>query len=262
MRRPYSVPYIIGFSCAVCVVCSLLVSSAAVSLKPRQEQNAQLDRQVNVLLAAGLLEPGQRQGREQIAQIFKERIQPVVVELATGAETDIDPATFDPEAEMKNPQRSKPAPPNAAQVQRIPTRALVFKVMKDGDLNEVVLPIMGKGLWSTMYGFIAVDADGNTVRGLTFYQHGETPGLGGEVDNPTWKAHWPGRKIYDQAGEVKLEVIKGRAGPVEEAPHKVDGLSGATITSRGVSHTVEFWFGENGFGPYLKKLRESRRAAS
>ncbi|NLX14128.1 MAG: Na(+)-translocating NADH-quinone reductase subunit C [Phycisphaerales bacterium] len=262
MQRSYSVPYIIGFSCVVCVVCSLLVSSAAVSLKPRQEQNAQLDRQVNVLMAAGLVESGQRYGREQITQIFMERIDPVVIDLATGEETDIDPLTFDPDAEMKDPTRSNPAPSNPAQVKRIPNHALVFKVNKDGDLNQVVLPILGKGLWSTMYGYIAVDADGRTVRGLTFYQHGETPGLGGEVDNPRWKDLWPGRRIYDPAGNVRIEVVKGRAGPPEEAPYEVDGLSGATITSRGVSHTLEFWFGEHGFGPYLVKLRESRRAAS
>ena len=262
MRRSYSVPYIIGFSCAVCVVCSLLVSSAAVSLKPRQERNALLDRQKNVLLAAGLVEPDQRPGREQIAQIFRERIEPVVIELASGEETDIDPRTFDPEAELKDPQNSSPAPPNPAQIQRIPARALVFKVMEGGRVTGVVFPIIGKGLWSTMYGYIAVDADGNTVQGLTFYEHGETPGLGGEVDNQKWKDLWPGRKIYDEEGNVALEVVKGRAGPPEEAPYQVDGLSGATITSRGVSHTLEFWFGEDGFGPYLRKIRESRGGSS
>ena len=126
MRRSYSVPYIIGFSCAFCVVCSLLVSSAAVSLKPRQERNARLDRQMNVLLAAGLLEPGPRPSRERIPRIFEERIEPVVIDLASGEETDIDPRTFDPEAEMKDPQTSTPAPPNPAQVRRIPAHALVF----------------------------------------------------------------------------------------------------------------------------------------
>lgn len=262
MRRSYSVPYIIGFSCAFCVVCSLLVSSAAVSLKPRQERNARLDRQINALLAAGLLEPGRRPSREQITRIFEERIEPVVIDLASGEETDIDPRTFDPEAEMQDPQTSTPAPPNPAQVRRIPEHALVFKVMEEDRLTGVVLPIRGMGLWSMMHGYIAVDADGNTVQGLTFYEHGETPGLGGEVDNQRWKDLWPGRRIYDQDGNVALEVIKGRVGPPQDAPHQVDGLSGATITSRGVSHALEFWFGEHGFGPYLGKLREARGVSS
>jgi Na+-transporting NADH:ubiquinone oxidoreductase subunit C len=111
------------------------------------------------------------------------------------------------------------------------------------------------GLWGTLYGYIALAADTQTVRGITFYQHKETPGLGGEVDNARWKALWPGRKVYDARGRPILNVKKGRAGPVESDPHNVDGLSGATITSRGVGHLVRFWLGEEAFGPYLKKVR-------
>jgi len=120
----------------------------------------------------------------------------------------------------------------------------------------VVLPVEGKGLWSTLYGFLALDKDVNTIKGLTFYQHGETPGLGGEVDNPKWKALWPGRKAFGDDGQPKIAVIKGQAGPVAEDPYQVDGLSGATITARGVSHLVQFWLGTHGFGPYLKQFKE------
>jgi Na+-transporting NADH:ubiquinone oxidoreductase subunit C len=120
----------------------------------------------------------------------------------------------------------------------------------------VVIPVEGKGLWSTLYGFLALDKDVNTIKGLTFYQHAETPGLGGEVDNPKWKALWPGRKAFGDDGQPKIAVIKGQAGPVAEDPYQVDGLSGATITARGVSHLVQFWLGTNGFGPYLKQFKE------
>jgi Na+-transporting NADH:ubiquinone oxidoreductase subunit C len=126
----------------------------------------------------------------------------------------------------------------------------------EGTLDMLVLPIEGKGLWSTMYGFLALDKDLKTVRGLTFYQHGETPGLGGEIDNPRWKALWPDRVAYDEAGEPVIEVIRGRAGTPDEDPHRIDGLSGATITARGVMHTVNFWLGDDGFGPYLETLRQ------
>ena len=101
----------------------------------------------------------------------------------------------------------------------------------------LIMPIEGKGLWSTLYGFLSLDADMNTVRGITFYKHGETPGLGGEVDNPNWKALWNERQAFDADGSVEISVIKGRAGPASEDPHRVDGLSGATLTSKGVSES-------------------------
>ena len=103
-----------------------------------------------------------------------------------------------------------------------------------------------------------LDADTKTIRGLTYYQHTETPGLGGEVDNPRWKALWPGRVAFDENWKPDIKVIKGRVGPPSEAPHQVDGLSGATITSRGVTNMLDFWLGENGFGKYLENFRESR----
>ena len=124
----------------------------------------------------------------------------------------------------------------------------------------VILPIEGKGLWSTLYGYLAVGRDGNTIRGITFYQHGETPGLGGEVDNPKWKALWPGRKAYDAEGHAAIGVIKGQAPGAAEAPHKVDGLSGATITSNGVTKLVRFWLGDGGFGKFLAGFRKGERA--
>ena len=103
-----------------------------------------------------------------------------------------------------------------------------------------------------MYGFIALEEDGNTIQGLTFYKDGETPGLGGEINNPLWLAKWPNRKVYDESGEVEIHVIKGSAPPAQEAPYRVDGLSGATITSNGVTFALQFWLGDNGFGPYIR----------
>jgi Na+-transporting NADH:ubiquinone oxidoreductase subunit C len=142
---------------------------------------------------------------------------------------------------------------------RLPNNALVYHVLKDGKTDMLILPIEGYGLWSVLYGYLALDDDANTIKGITFYQHAETPGLGGEVDNPKWKAGCgPGRKIYDDTGKVALSVIKGQAGPAQSAPHRVDGLSGATITSNGVTNTIQFWFGPSGFGPYLKHFQKSQ----
>ena len=250
--------YTILFATAVCIVCAIVVSSAAVSLKPAQDINAALEKQRNVLMAAGLLEAGEKIDATEVQRRF-ENIRMVVVNLETGEEnTEIDPATFDQMQAAKDPETSSVAPANPALVQRLPDNVLVYEVLGDDGVEAVVLPIQGYGLWSTLYGFIALNNDLNTVRGITFYQHGETPGLGGEVDNPRWKARWEGRQAFGEDGEPKIEVIKGTAGPPEEDPYEVDGLSGATLTSRGVTNLVHFWLGDDVLGPYLDNLAERR----
>ena len=255
-----SVLYNFGFAGAVCVVCAVVVSGAAVSLKDRQALNAALDKQKSVLIAAGLAEDGEDLSREEVASRFQP-IRQLVIDTKTGEVLpEVDPIGFDQDRLAVDPGTSRRAPRNRALVQRIPDRALIYeKLGEDGKPELYVFPVEGKGLWSTLKGFFALDADLQTVRGLTFYDHKETPGLGGEVDNPRWKSLWPGRKVYGEDGAVELEVIKGRAGPPGEAPYRVDGLAGATITSRGVTNLIRFWLGENGFDPFLERVRAERR---
>ena len=134
--------------------------------------------------------------------------------------------------------------------------ATIYEV-RDGDqLKTVILPIRGYGLWSTLWGFIAIDystatedAQSLKVVGLTYYKHAETPGLGGEVDNPAWQQKWPDKRVFDSDWSVRLEVAKNAAGD-----YQVDALSGATLTSNGVSNMLLYWLGEHGYGPYLKSL--------
>lgn len=134
----------------------------------------------------------------------------------------------------------------------------MYLVEKDGALETLILPVRGYGLWSTLYGFVAVKGDLNTVVGFGFYQHGETPGLGGEVDNPKWKALWSGKTLFDEQGQLAVEIIKGSVDPQSaKATHQVDGLAGATLTSKGVNNLLHFWLGENGFGPLLANLKEA-----
>lgn len=255
-----SAKYAVAFAAGVCVVCSVVVSTSAVVLRPRQEANKILDRQKKVLSVAGLLAPGERIDAAEAKARFDAKIRARTVELATGKYADdIDPATYDQKKATKAPETSALAPPNSAKVLRLPRHAVVYHVMDGAKIDKVVLPIEGKGLWSTLYGFIALKRDGNTIAGLTFYEHGETPGLGGEVDNPKWKALWAGRKAYGPDGEPKVQVIKGNAGPAEQNPYAVDGLSGATITANGVSHLVRFWLGDNGFGKYVARFAEEAR---
>lgn len=255
--------YTVMFSAAICVVCAVLVSTAAVSLRDRQSLNAELDRKRNVLRAAGVMREDEVLPREEVEERFAS-FQVVAVDLRTGDEAaDFDPTGYDPRRAQANPNTSLPAPPNDAQIARLAHHALVYKKLdENGELDLVVLPIEGKGLWSTMYGFLALGPDLRTVRGLTFYQHGETPGLGGEVDNPRWKALWPGREAYDDKGDPAIQVIRGAAGPPDADPHRVDGLAGATITARGVTAMLRFWLGEHGFGRYLGQLRQEGTNAS
>ncbi len=264
--------YIVGFCAAVCLVCSVLVSSAAVGLKPLQEKNQLLDRQRKVLAVSGLLEEGKGTDAE-VQALFAARIKPLVVDLSSGEAVEgVSAATFDQQRAKKDPATSRQTEKNPAGVSRVPNRGLVYLVsstdIEEGfALEQYIFPVEGKGLWSTLYGYLALAPNGNVIRGLTFYQHGETPGLGGEVDNPAWKAKWEGRLAFGPRGiaaaeltDPKIEVLKGPAGPVETHPHAVDGLSGATITSKGVSHLVRFWLGPQGFGPFIQ--RAAAEAAS
>ncbi len=257
--RQYSNAYIIGFATVVCLVCSIVVSTSAVALRERQDRNKVLDRQTKVLVVAGLLDEGQKATPQEVEELFENNIVPKIVDLESGEyDVDANVASYDQRKATKDPALSREAPANKAGLTRLPEEALVYQRVEDGEVLSIILPVEGKGLWSTLYGFIALAPDTRTIEGITFYEHGETPGLGGEVDNPSWKALWPGRKAYDENWEPAIEVIKGSAGPVAEDPYSVDGLSGSTLTSRGVTNLVQFWLGENGFEPYLEKLRSER----
>ncbi len=239
----------------LCVVCSIVVSTAAVMLRPAQKANKKADIKVNILRAAGMYDAG-----ESIDEQFK-RIEPKLVDLSTGMFSDeIDLATYDQLKAAKDPSLSEPIPAedDIASLSRREKFAKVYLVKDDnGTLEKIVLPIRGYGLWSTLKGFIALKSDLNTVVGLGYYDHKETPGLGGEVDNPKWKSLWSGKKVYNSDGDVALSVIKGQV--TESTPgaeHKIDGLSGATLTSNGVDYMVDYWLGDNGYAPFLDNLEK------
>jgi Na+-transporting NADH:ubiquinone oxidoreductase subunit C len=252
--------YTFVFATVVSIVCALLIAVSAVGLQAKQEANALLYRQKNVLLAAGLAKPDEDLSRREILKRFDERVKVRLVDLKSGElipEGKQDAKTYDQRKARNDPNQSRPAPPNSA-VSRLPLDGTVYLVEKADGIDQVVLPIEGKGMWGTLYGFIAIDRDGNTVRGLTFYDQKETPGLGGEIANPRWQALWLGRKIYDASWEPALAVIKGNAGPADQDPHRIDGLSGATITSGGVSRLMKFWMSQDGWAPFLRRLREGK----
>jgi Na+-transporting NADH:ubiquinone oxidoreductase subunit C len=256
-----STKYIIGFAAIVCLVCSVVVSGAAVSLKERQTINAQLDQKKKVLGVVNLYTAGESITPDEINSRFAENMETKLVDLDSGKYVDASAeelAAFDQTKARQDVERSKAVDSNAAGVARVPNQALIFLQKKDGQIDKLVLPIEGQGLWSTLYGYIALESDTNTIAGITFYKHGETPGLGGEVDNPSWQALWPGRKAFEETGgkwTPKIGVKKGSAGSVSADPYNVDGLSGATITSRGVGSLLRFWLDDQRFGNYLGNFR-------
>ena len=244
---------ILTVALGLCLVCSVVVSTAAVVLKPAQQANKTLDLKRNILMAAGLLDPVL-----SVEEQF-EQVETRVVSLDEGRFVEgVDPTSFDQREAAKDPAQSRAIPGDAdpAKLVRREDRALVYLVRdQQGGLDKIILPIRGYGLWSTLYGFMALQSDGNTVAGLGFYEHGETPGLGGEIDNPNWKAIWPGKQVY-QGDQVAIQVLKGAVpSGSADAQWQVDGLSGATLTTKGVHNLVRYWMGDQGFKPLLENLR-------
>jgi len=198
------------------LICSVLVASAAIVLKPRQLKNQEEYRQRIILEVAGLMEAD-----GDIAALFA-TIQPEMIDVASGESVEI-------------------------------------YLEKNGDaIEQIILPISGPGLWSTMRGYLALAPDGNTVRGIRFYEHAETPGLGDQIDKADWRNLWVGKKLYGDDNTPRIEVVRGfalRDASNTNLKFQIDGLSGATLTGNGVSRLVQHWIGPEGFGPYLETFR-------
>jgi len=259
----------IAIAVALCLVCAVLVSFAAVALKPLQIDNKAADMKKNILDVAGLLEEG-----ANINTAFAEKIEAKIVDLETGAYVEnINADEFDQRKAAKDPAQSIAIPKDKdiAHIRVKAKYAKVFLVKEGGKLKSIILPMHGYGLWSTLYGFLSLEADGQTVQSINFYDQQETPGLGGEVVNPNWRALWKGKKVYAESeqhsadkgsiseasvGEPALSLIKGAVDTTRPgSQYQVDGLAGATLTSTGVTNLVRYWMGNEGFAPYLKKVR-------
>lgn len=238
----------------VCVVCSALVATAVTVLRPYHlaRRAAERESHVEAILASV---PGLA---DVVGSTAGLRLEAWLVELATGATVvDADPTGFDARAAAREPATSiaLPAERDLAGIGRRARHAVVYVVSVAGRRRLVVLPVHGAGYVSTLYGYLALDPDGETVRGLTFYEQGETPGLGSEVQNADWLAGWAGKRVRDETGTLRLGVAHGRVAAGDPAaPYLVDGLSGATRTANGVTNLLRFWLGPDGFGPFLERL--------
>ncbi|GAD81037.1 Na(+)-translocating NADH-quinone reductase subunit C [Vibrio ezurae] len=245
-----SIKKTLGVVIGLSLICSVVVSTAAVGLRDKQQANAVLDKQTKIVEVAKIAEQG------SVQELFGNYIEPRLVDLKTGEFVEGDAAAYDQRAAAKDPAQSIRLDP-ADDTAKIIRRANVGTVylVKEGDhYSKVIIPIHGTGLWSMMYAFVAVEMDGNTVSGITYYEQGETPGLGGEVENPNWVGQFEGKQLFDDNFKPALKIVKG--GAAADDIHGVDGLSGATLTGNGVQHTFDFWLGDMGFGPFLAKVRE------
>lgn len=236
-------------------VCSALVAGAAVGLRPKQEANRQLDQKKNILRAADLYDKN-----KPVDTLFSV-IETRIIELTTGEfipESQVSPESYNQlkAALSSDFGRSLDKKDDIAGLGRLEKYALVYLVREGDKTVQIILPVRGKGLWSTMYGYVSLDADLTTIRGISFYEHGETPGLGGEIDNKKWQSGWQGKKMYSPSDTIALQVVKGKAPNTgDNAQYKIDGLSGATMTANGVNDLMHFWFGEHGFKPFLDHLK-------
>ena len=250
-----SITKTIGVAFCVCLICSLVVSFSAVSLRDLQNENKLNDKRIKILQAADIYNPD-----EEIKDQFL-KLETKFVNFETGklmdTYMDFSLEEYDPILATRDSNLSTKVP-TSEDIAVIKNRENIGKIFilrnDDYSINKLILPIRGYGLWGTLYGYISIENDFNTIAGIEFYDHKETPGLGAEVDNPKWKNLWPGKEIY-QNGEVSLSVIKGKVDNNDkDAQYEIDGLSGATITSRGVTNMIAYWFGESGYSKLFKEL--------
>jgi len=241
------------------VVCSTIVSASVVLLRPIQLNNELLKRSGNILQLTGLLPAEGAVDDARVLELFRSLDARVVNIDQTSLDTGFDPYTFDERKAATDPELSIAVPPaeDLAKLARRSQYLTVYLVWKDGQLDRVVLPIRGAGMWSMVYGYIALESDFNTIAGVVFYEQNETPGLGDQIAKPHWQQKWVGKRLYDETGEMLFRIAEG---PVAEgasgAGYEVDALTGATVTANAVTALMRYWFGPNGYGPLLQRLRE------
>lgn len=234
----------------VSLVCSILVSTSVVVLRPIQQENRLIEGGVgNVIRLLDAI------GDFEDIDAITARLESRLVNLDTGTYVeDADVARFNPETAAGDPEQSTAIPPaqDHAGLQRRANHAVVH-LLRDGDgIRYIVLPVHGSGMWSTLRGYIALEADGNTIAGFKIFEHAETPGIGDKVDRPGWLATWEGKRIYGDDGAPAIEIVKGKV--AAKTAHQVEALTGATKTAEGVTGMLRYWFSEHGYKPYLEQI--------
>jgi Na+-transporting NADH:ubiquinone oxidoreductase subunit C len=238
----------------VCGACAALISASVVLLRPIQQANQERDRRARVL-AMVRATPGLAQ---LVRDVEAEGLEARLVELVTGDFAASRPdAVWDVQQLARDRERCTPIPleRDDADVACVPFELPVHLVYEGDTLRLLILPVYGYGYVSTMWGYLALDGDLDTVRSLQFYEHEETPGLGAEIDAAHWRRQWQGKRLRDETGALRIRVSRDRVDPASpDFPYSVDGISGATRTGTAVTRVVRFWLGPDGYGPLLERL--------
>jgi len=233
----HSTSQTLRFALIVTLTCSLLLAAAATLLKPRQVENEKLDMKINILKSAEITQTDKDYSRAEIQTLYSSNIAGRVIDQEGQLLTGKTPETLDPKKDSA----------------LLP----VFEYKVGEEVKAYIIPISGHGLWSTIYGYLAIEPDGTTIKGITFYKQGETPGLGAEIEKKWYTDNYKGKKIFDPDGNlVSITVVKGKMKDRGIAPedqyHYVDGISGASLTGRGVTHFLKENLKE--YEPFFKKM--------
>lgn len=244
--------YVIGFATATCVVCSLMLSVVSGVLRDRQEQNRILDRQKNILMAVGYApEELSKKKAAEILELYQQSFEELVIDRQGNVVESKKPSDLDPKEASGEAKDPKHLPLFRQKDPNDPAKTLAY-----------VYPVAGKGLWSTLYGYLAVKPDGSEIVGIAFFKHGETPGLGAEIEKEWFTSNFKGKRLYEGGKIVGVEVVKGRVADkvmsAEQQRHAVDGISGATLTSNGVTKMLQAM--PLRYDPFFKKLQQGQTA--
>jgi Na+-transporting NADH:ubiquinone oxidoreductase subunit C len=241
------------------LVCSSLVSAAVIVLRPIQLNNQMVERSRNIIKLTGLVEEGVTPGDEEMLELYRGMEVKILDIDQAEFNSDLDPLSFDPYRTVNNPELGVDIPTgqDVASLGRRSRFAPIYKVLReDGELDRLILPVHGTGMWSTIYGYIALESDLNTIAAITFYEQSETPGLGDQIMRPEWQALWQGRQIYDQEGDLRFAINPGKVEPGSSTwLYEVDALTGATVTADAVTAIIHYWFGPHGYRNFLDNLR-------
>lgn len=232
--------YIIIYSALLTVACGGLLAFASISLKDRQDANVALEQKGNILSTVTTLPEG-----TDVQQFYNKRIRGFVVDARGEVVPNLEPSKVVVAAEYKKKPDQRVLP--------------VYEFVSETDPNKVeavVVPVYGYGLWNNIWGFVALESDFNTVRGIKFSHVGETPGLGARIETAEIQDRYKGKKIFDQ-GNVLVSIImmKGEGMNYADEHHKVDGMSGATLTAKGVNNMLQEYF--SCYKTYLDKNRKN-----
>lgn len=237
MRQSNS--YIVIYAAVLTIVCGGLLALAAEGLKEKQQYNIDQEQKKNILSTVITLDEG-----ADINAVYSKKVKAFVVDFEGNVKDGVEPKDVNLAVEYKKAPADRLLP--------------VYEFKSESDPNKteyVVLPVFGYGLWNNIWGFVALKADLNTIQGVKFQHAGETPGLGARIESDQdVQDRYKGKTIFDESKLVSVSMMKGEGFEYADKPHQVDGMSGATLTGKGVNNMLKDYFAS--YENYMKKNKQ------